>query len=168
MGDVFVDIDDEFIDVEDDFVDEIVKDSVQKVTAFGGTYDDDDFIDIDQVEVDSTYDDVSDKSMRRIIRHDAFNRVISDTRKEPASFRYSRQDGDLSHPILPNPVTEKFNEYQSAIKRVSDSKLPAWQKRKIVWALIMKFRGEMETANIRYRNIHHHLQTYGVLPVHKW
>jgi hypothetical protein len=162
MGGITDDVD-EFVDVEDDEI-EIAVISDNFVAADG----DDEFIDVDDIVSGDVYVCRDDSVKRRVIRYDHLGRVISDTKKEPASFRYSRQDGDLSHPVLPNPILETFREYQGAIKKVHGSKLPMYQKRRVVWKLIMKFREEMRLVNIRYRNLHHYLQTYGILPPHKW
>lgn len=137
MHDVYVDIED--TDVSDDFID------VSEVVSSGRIY----------VE--------SDNKVVKRYHHDSNNHV-----KRPSDyvdFRYGRYDRDKPL-LLPrahrNPVMVAFDKYQSAITKVANSDLSYAEKRKLVWALVDRFKQELRQSNIRYRNLWRNLNTHEI------
>lgn len=156
IEDIFVDVD-EIVDAPasdfaDDFVDNV---------------DSDEFIDVDEIIGCDEYVHNDDKPVKKTYRYDAYGRCINKP-SDYVSFRYSRQDRDEGHEIIPNPVMERFRYFQSEIKKISVAKMPLHVKKKKVHSLRSEFAQELRIANIRYRNLWRHLDTFGILPKMHW
>lgn len=144
-------MEDTIIILEDEAVDEVV--SVD---------DADEIIDASDVVVGSSYRDPSVR--KRVIRHDAYNRPINDKPTDYVAFRYSRCDGDLSHPIVHNPVMQRFAKVQEDVDKVAKSRLSKTEKKAMIVKILNRFKQYLRGKNIRYRDIWRQIDTHDLLP----
>lgn len=154
MRDVIVDVTDD-VEIPDD------ESGIKSCPDVG----EDCYIDISEVQVSRSYGDFrSGNGVTRV----RYNHMPYARYRMPAghvSFRYSRFDRYEKPVHRENPTMAMFRDYQQQIDEIAASSKSFREQRDSCVKLVNRFKQQLRTSNIRYRNLWRNLDCHGIVTI---